>query len=195
MSLEPRPPTILWINGAFGSGKTSLARHLVDRLPDAMLYDPELAGFLLRIVVPPADSGDFQDLPIWRDLAADIALLLRRHYRRRLVVPMTLARTEYRQEILGRLEGAGERVMHFFLDVSEAELIRRIEAQVMDPDDPVHDAGVRAWRRGQVARCLEARTSLAPDTVLLAADGLSVDELGRRVLQAVAAAETAGPPG
>ena len=36
---------IIWINGAFGSGKTTCANILQKQLPNAFLYDPEQAGF------------------------------------------------------------------------------------------------------------------------------------------------------
>ena len=39
---------IIWINGAFGAGKTTLADELGGRLPDAVLFDPEYVGYILR---------------------------------------------------------------------------------------------------------------------------------------------------
>ena len=40
-------PVIIWINGAFGAGKTALAEELHRRLPDAVLYNPEDVGLML----------------------------------------------------------------------------------------------------------------------------------------------------
>ena len=39
-------PVIIWINGGFGAGKTTLAEELHRRLPDAVVYDPEDADVL-----------------------------------------------------------------------------------------------------------------------------------------------------
>jgi hypothetical protein len=36
---------IIWLNGAFGSGKTTLTRELHRRLPDAVIFDPEYVGY------------------------------------------------------------------------------------------------------------------------------------------------------
>jgi deoxyadenosine/deoxycytidine kinase len=58
---------ILWINGAFGAGKTSTANELVQLLPHARIYDPEQVGYMLRhFLTEPID--DFQDWPPWRQL-------------------------------------------------------------------------------------------------------------------------------
>ena len=58
---------IIWVNGAFGAGKTTLADELGGHLPDAVLFDPEYVGYILQRWVP-VPTGDFQDLPSWREL-------------------------------------------------------------------------------------------------------------------------------
>jgi thymidylate kinase len=70
---------IIWINGAFGAGKTTLAEELHRRLPDAVVYDPEDVGLMVRKWV--RADGDFQHLPSWRELVVATALSLRRHHR------------------------------------------------------------------------------------------------------------------
>lgn len=59
------------------------------RLDGAVLFDPELAGFLLREVLP-VPSGDFQDLPEWRDLWVRTASTLIDHGTDTVVMPMTV---------------------------------------------------------------------------------------------------------
>jgi len=39
---------VILLNGAFGVGKTTVARRLVERLPAGAFYDPERIGFVLR---------------------------------------------------------------------------------------------------------------------------------------------------
>lgn len=43
---------ILWINGAFGSGKTQTAYELNKRIPNSFVFDPEETGFFLRSNLP-----------------------------------------------------------------------------------------------------------------------------------------------
>ena len=122
---------ICWINGAFGAGKTALAAELYRRCPDALLYDPEETGFLLRGMVPPAGSGDFQDLPVWRQLVVETARVLADQYGRLVIAPMTVVSPVYLGEIFGGLAGYGIGVRHFFLEVPPGVLRQRIGAQVI----------------------------------------------------------------
>jgi hypothetical protein len=39
---------IIWLNEAFGAGKTATARELAATVPDVRLFDPEMVGYLLR---------------------------------------------------------------------------------------------------------------------------------------------------
>jgi deoxyadenosine/deoxycytidine kinase len=66
---------IIWLNGGFAAGKTTLAQELHRRLPAALVYDPEDVGLMLWKWVQPND--DFQDLPSWRELVVATALSLR----------------------------------------------------------------------------------------------------------------------
>jgi len=59
---------IIWINGAFGSGKSTTARKLHKLLKGSYIYDPEQIGFFIRKNAPkPFSKGDFQDIPLWRE--------------------------------------------------------------------------------------------------------------------------------
>ena len=98
---------IIWINGGFGAGKTTLAEELHRRLPDAIVYDPEEVGLMLWKWLP--RDGDFQHLPSWRELVVATGLSLRRHHADTLIVPMSLIRDAYRAQILGGLADGARR--------------------------------------------------------------------------------------
>ena len=159
---------ICWINGSFGSGKTTLAGELRWRCPGSLLYDPEEVGFMLRDVVPPAPSGDFQDLSAWRLLVVEAGRVLTEQYGRLVITPMTVVNPAYAREIFDGLAGYGVPVRHFFLKVPAARLRERISAQVIHPDNIARDAEVRRWRLAQVGRwCTAAMDALPSDTVVL----------------------------
>src|ERR1700751_2740467 len=170
-----------WINGAFGAGKTTLAEELSRRLSDAVLFDPEYVGYLLQrwVTVP---TGDFQDLPSWRELVIATALSLRRHHAATLIAPMTLINDDYLAEILGGLRAQGEEILHVFLDLDPAVLRQRITDRVLVPDDPEHDQQARDFCLRNPDPGIAAAARVPPGTLLLRSDKLTPAELADEVL-------------
>lgn len=120
---------IVWINGASGAGKTSAARELIELIPNSTLFDPEVIGGGLSDLLPPkhlAEVSDFQDLPIWRRLVVDTAAALLAEVGGVLVVPMTLLRQDYRDEIFGGLASRRIAVRHVVLAPDETILRERV---------------------------------------------------------------------
>lgn len=173
---------IVWINGAFGGGKTTLAQELHSRLPDALPFDPEYVGAILAKWAPPAPSGDFQDIPLWRNMVAQFAIGLAADYDRTLIVPMTLVHPHYRNEIFALIKASGQLLLHVFLDVPAEELKRRINTRTLVDDDPAADAEAREFRLGNVDRCVAARDGLPADTLVLRGDQHTPSELADLVL-------------
>ncbi|GAA1326821.1 AAA family ATPase [Pseudonocardia xinjiangensis] len=170
---------IVWVNGAFGSGKTTLVRELHRQWPATLVFDPEQVGYVLREIVD-VPTGNFQDLPLWRRQVAAMAVGLLEEYHRPLLVPMTLVEAAYLDEIIAAVGGIT--VRHFYLDVPRDVLVQRIESRTMTPDDPGRDADVRAWCVAQIERCRATTDRLPTGTVFL--DGRQrVPELTATVLE------------
>jgi hypothetical protein len=151
---------IIWINGAFGVGKSTAAELVRDLLPDARLFDPEYVGYLLVQFVE-APTGDFQDLPLWRRLTVATLGGLAEEYGGAWVVPMTLVNKAYRDEIHDGLRAQGLTVRHFVLTAPEPVLRARIEADQSLAED------AREWRRQHVEPSLTGLAGLSreePDT-------------------------------
>ncbi|MFF1639699.1 NUDIX domain-containing protein [Streptomyces sp. NPDC058246] len=139
---------IVWINGAFGAGKTTTARELIELIPNSTLFDPEVIGGALTHLLPPkrlAEVGDFQDLPSWRRLVVDTAAAMLAELGGVLVVPMTLLRQEYRDEIFGGLAARRIPVRHVLLAPAETILRERIAGREVPPDLPDGEMRVRQW--------------------------------------------------
>jgi hypothetical protein len=137
---------IVWINGAFGAGKTTVASALVARLRGAILFDPEVVGVVLGGLLPNR-RGDFQDLPSWRRWTVRLVETATR-FRPHIVVPMTLVNRDYFQEVVGTL-CARHRVQHFTL-MTPADVLRdRLRARGSDGE----------WGERQIDRCMAALTA------------------------------------
>lgn len=180
---------IIWINGPFGAGKSTLGESLRSLLPDSFIFDPEYIGFALDKLVPESPTGDFQDLPIWRSMTLHALTEVRRLYPQPVIVPMTLVAPVCLEEIIGGLVRSGQPIVHVFLDLPTETLEKRIRAQVMDPD-PAQDAEIRSWRLAQVQRCLAARDAMPPGTVVLDSGSTAPADLAARVVELAAAVQT-----
>jgi gluconate kinase len=170
---------IIWINGGFGAGKTTLAEELQRRLPEAIFYNPEDVGLMLWKWMPP--NGDFQHLPSWRELVVNTALSLRQHHANTLIVPMSLIRDAYRAEILGGLADAGEDVLHVFLEADARALRERLNARVTNPgrdwDQVARESGMTG-----VDEMVAAAARQPTGTLMLRSDKLTPAELADEVL-------------
>jgi len=119
---------ILWLNGAFGSGKTTVAYDLHRRLPGSCVFDPESFGFCLFDNIPEScRAKDFQDIPLWRETNRKMMEMLERDYSGITIVPMTLVNPAYWQEIIGELRAGGADVKHFILYASPETLRKRLK--------------------------------------------------------------------
>ncbi|MFJ4675560.1 AAA family ATPase [Kitasatospora sp. NPDC088783] len=147
---------IVWLNGPFGGGKTTLAATLRSELPGAVLVDPEEVGFLLRQVFP-GKYADFQDNPAWRPLVAELAVRCHRENDAGpVIVPMTLLRRDYAAEIHHAVRAAGVPLHHLLLHADPDTVRARIDAGAEFPGDEERSERVRAFRRGRLPRYAEA---------------------------------------
>ena len=141
---------IIWINGPFGVGKTTVAKLLARRIAGASLFDPEEIGFMLRRVIPREwKTGDFQDLPLWRKLTVCALRGIVEHHPQPVIVPMTLVNAVYFNEVIGELRNSKVEVHHFSLLASKSTLRRRLVCRFAPPWSTV-------WAARQMNRCIAA---------------------------------------
>lgn len=162
---------ILWLNGAFGAGKTQTAFALQRRLPGSYVYDPENAGaFIARSLPGPLGEGDFQDYPMWREFNYRMLDYIAGRYGGDIIVPMTLTSRAYYDELVGGLSRSHE-VRHVILYAEKKTLLRRLAYRL---------EGRRSWGARQIDRCLRAFDRDIPG-VKLHTDRLSVEQAAERV--------------
>ena len=169
---------ILFINGPFGVGKTSAARVLAEKIPNAMLYDPEVIGSVLqRVLGPVKKADDFQDYALWRKLVVAVARILRTVSARTLVIPMTVWRRDYFDPIVAGLRQVDRDLWCFRLTASEHELKRRIASDL-------DDTGAYGWRVSHVEVCINASRDPALGTEV-PTGGLTPAGVADRILKSV----------
>lgn len=162
---------IVWISGAYGVGKSTLAEAMAARLENALVFDAEEVGNAVRGNYPNCPYGYiFEDYPLWGEFCCLLLKDIHDRFRRDILVPMTLMRQgSYR--IIQRLKDDG----------IETELV------ILEADEQtIHD---RILQRGEEEGCwcmehiaLAREGSAALPGLHIATDGVPVEALADRVL-------------
>ncbi|MCY4014820.1 MAG: AAA family ATPase [Gammaproteobacteria bacterium] len=177
---RPQPlGSVVWINGAFGAGKSTVAQRLAAALPDAAVFDPEPLARLIRDAMPPSRRpSDYQDSALWRHLTVEAVGGLAAGSGV-VIVPMTLIDERYFADTVGVLRASGVHVHHFSLTASPATIRRRLlkrqVTRLMDPRSTL-------WALDRIERCCAA---LAGSTFheQVDTDALTVTEIVDRILE------------
>ncbi|HEY1429003.1 MAG TPA: hypothetical protein VGF18_05480, partial [Candidatus Tumulicola sp.] len=92
---------VVYLNGGFGVGKTTVALLLVAALRNAVLFDPESVGAILRDTLSAIDPrDDFQSYVSWPVLVEAFVRELREaHPSSCVVVPMSILNEECRRDV------------------------------------------------------------------------------------------------
>jgi adenylylsulfate kinase-like enzyme len=170
---------IIWLNGTFGSGKTSTAAELTARLPGARLFDPEWVGYMLKANLADLEFTDFQQLPPWRRLVpvvlSEVASLTGQH----LIAVQTVLVESYWEELRAGLAACSLDIFHVLLHADPAVLAQRIRA------DQVESRACQ-WRLEHLADYAAARPWMeAAADLVVDSTALSVADAAQTVAAAV----------
>ncbi|MEO5661757.1 MAG: AAA family ATPase [Nocardioides sp.] len=123
---------IIWINGTFGSGKTTIGTVLADRVTHLRTFDPEWVGYMLRNNLPDHGVTDFQQFESWRRLVPVVADEITRSTGQTLVAVQTVLDETYWNELEAGLADLGHEVFHVVLEADEGITRKRIEADEVE---------------------------------------------------------------
>ena len=139
---------IIWLNGAFGAGKTTSAFELNRRLPNSFVYDPENIGYFIRKNTPKeSHKPDFQDYEQWRSFNYEMLKYISHVYAGTIIVPMTIHNRQYYDEIVQRLMDDGITVKHYILYAEKSTILKRLNKRL---------ARGETWAKSQIDRCIRA---------------------------------------
>ena len=159
---------IIWLNGAYGSGKTTCAYELKRRLDDAFVYDPENMGYFIRANIPASlHKPDFQDHEQWRSFNYEMLRYLSASCDSTIIVPMTILKPEYYDEIADRLIRDGFQLKHYILYAERRTLEKRLSKRLEHGD---------TWAKANIDRCIRAFNSCITEEKIIT-DGKSVDAI------------------
>jgi predicted kinase len=143
--------TVVLLNGAFGVGKTTVARHFRTRVGGSRVYDPERVGYVLRRLPrwfpgSTAALDDYRDSVVWRAITRRCIRVLAR-VSRPLIVPMALD-LALLDELRDALTARGCRVLHVCLVAPVQTVHQRLKRRGVTPTS---DEGMWVYPRASAA--------------------------------------------
>ncbi|WP_414050246.1 hypothetical protein [Macrococcus animalis] len=134
---------IIWLNGAFGVGKTTIAELLQQKIDNSIIFDPELTGSMLNKIYPiEIKQKDFQDYVEWRSINNLILNNLINSTNKTIIIPMTILNIDYYFEITKGIPK--DYIKSYLLIANEATLKDRLNNR-MEND---------TWPYEQIAKCV-----------------------------------------
>ncbi|MGJ0846324.1 AAA family ATPase [Tissierella praeacuta] len=157
---------IIWLNGAFGSGKTTCAFELNRRLPNSFVYDPENIGYFIRNNTPKEiQRFDFQDHGQWRSFNYEMLKYIALEYLGIIIVPMTINNHQYYEEIIQRLRDDGIILKHYILYADKETILKRLNKRLERGE---------TWAKSKIDRCIEVfNTEITEEKIIT--DNRSID--------------------
>jgi len=147
----------VFVNGPFGVGKSSVVDLLSQRITNSIVIDPEKVGHMLWSQLPNSlHEDEFELEPLWPPMSRLLIDLARRTYDRTLLVPMTIARPEVFDLIVGGLRDNGHRVRNFTLLATPTTVRRRLKERMRDRGEQPDRWGELSWEGLQIKRCLQS---------------------------------------
>lgn len=166
---------IIWISGAYGVGKSTLAEALAGRMENALLFDAEEVGNAVRENYPDCPYGYiYEDYPLWGEFCCTLLADIHVKFGRDILVPMTLLRA-HSFGLIQRLRARGIRTELVILEGSWQTVHDRILARG-------EEEGCWCMENIELAR---AGASALPG-IRIPTDGKTVEELAEIVLKIAA---------
>jgi RNase adaptor protein for sRNA GlmZ degradation len=160
---------IVWINGAFGNGKTQTAFEINRRLENSYVYDPENIGYFFRRNMPnEIIQGNFQDQVLWRTFNYEIIKNIYLKYSGHIIIPMTVYDKNYFEEIIGKLIKENIKIDHYILGASKETILKRLRKRHEKKD---------SWSAKQIDMCINGFNELKEKSIYIETDELNINEV------------------
>lgn len=167
---------ILWINGPYGVGKSSLAEELRKKIEHSFIFDAERIGDAVRENYPQEFFKEtFEEFPLWHEMCYRLLKDLSMVYSGCVLVPMTLKFPESNMSIIQRLRDAGVKITHIILESGYDTIRERILSRGEDED---------CWCIQQIQKCIDSQKSF-PCDYRVVSDGVNVESLAEKVIYEV----------
>ena len=168
---------IIWINGPYGVGKSTLADELHRQNPNSFIFDAEAVGNAVRDNLPPERFHGyiFEGYPMWFTVCAALLNDIAQNFAGDIYVPMTLVYPDSFAKLAGPLSAWGHTVKHILLTSTYDVVHDRILARGEDEN---------CWCMQHIRLCLEQQNAFE-DVIRIESGGASVTSLAAQIQAAV----------
>lgn len=167
---------IIWLNGTFGVGKTTVGQLLAARDTRLRMFDPEWVGYMVANNLSDREVDDFQKLQPSRTLTPLVAHEIFRFTGQHLVAVQSVLTQSYWHEISAGIRTLGHDLLHVLLDADTAVIEQRVSR-----DDV--EASAKDWRLQHLPVFDSARSWMTEEADLVVdTSALTPSEIVDRVL-------------
>lgn len=168
---------IIWINGPYGVGKSSLAEKLHECNPHSFIFDAEAVGNAVRDNMPKElfNGYIFEGYPLWFSMCVELLADIASRYDGDIYVPMTLVFADSFEKIERPLKQRKVCIKHILLESSKQIIHDRILARGEEED---------CWCMRHIDLCLEQQRNFE-NVIRIASYGKPVSELAVDVENAI----------
>lgn len=168
---------IIWIDGPYGVGKSTLAERLAELDPRGFVFDAEEVGNAVRENTPRElyNGAIFEGYPMWFEMCVALLTDLSRRYDGTIYVPMTLTEPDSFKKIAAPLRDNGIEARHVLLE-STFEVVR----------DRILERGEEegCWCMENIGLCLERQRDFE-NVIRLRSVEKTVDQLAAELLETI----------
>ena len=168
---------IIWIDGAYGVGKSTLAEKLHGLLPNSSIFDAENVGNAVRDNMPQSVyySETFEGYPLWFHVCNELLTEVTDRFDGVVLVPMTLMQRDSFPKFADPLREKGIEIVHVLLESSGEIIHDRILERGENED---------CWCMRHIDDCLSAQQHYE-DVIRVQSFGQTAEELAKEVVQAL----------
>ncbi len=167
---------VIWLSGAYGVGKSAVAKALAQKLPNALVFDAEEVGNAVRGSYPDCPYGYiFEDYPLWGEFCYQLLRDVHTRFEKDLLVDMTLVRETSRKTIIDRLRTDGIPVHLILLTASRQTIHDRILARGEDES---------CWCMENLDMAM-AESARIPGSIPVDTEGVSAEAAAEYILHSI----------
>ncbi len=165
---------VIWLSGAYGVGKSAVAKELCKIIPNALVFDAEEVGNAVRENYPDCPYGYiFEDYPLWAEFCYRLIGDIHDKFHKNILVDMTLVRESSRRQILDKLRADGIEVHYFVLTACRQVIHDRILARGEDEG---------CWCMENLDMAMELSVAI-PGSIPIDTDGIPADLVAKSVIR------------